>query len=82
MWNTGYSGRIMDTLKLQLISAMVSKMHHRVFVFEFSLDPREYSISTKEFVLDDDGKLKGLNTGVFYMASDCRQTDRDRVSSR
>jgi len=28
----------------------------------FGKDPREYSISTKEFVVDDDGKLKGLNT--------------------
>lgn len=27
-----------------------------------SIDPREYCISTKEFVLDDQGKLKGLNT--------------------
>jgi NADPH-dependent glutamate synthase beta chain and related oxidoreductases len=27
-------------------------------------DPREYCISTKEFVVDD-GKLKGLNTGMF-----------------
>jgi glutamate synthase (NADPH/NADH) len=25
-------------------------------------DPREYCISTKDFVLDDQGKLKGLNT--------------------
>ena len=25
-------------------------------------DPREYSISTKEFVLDEEGKLKGVNT--------------------
>lgn len=29
------------------------------------LDPREYSISTKEFVVDDEGKLKGLNTGMY-----------------
>lgn len=28
------------------------------------LDPREYCISTKEFVVDEDGKLKGLNTGI------------------
>lgn len=27
-----------------------------------SLDPREYCISTKDFVLNDEGKLKGLNT--------------------
>jgi hypothetical protein len=29
-------------------------------------DPREYCISTKEFVVDD-GKLKGLNTGTFEL---------------
>ena len=26
------------------------------------VDPREYCISTKDFVVDEDGKLKGLNT--------------------
>ena len=26
------------------------------------VDPREYCISTKDFTVDDDGKLKGLNT--------------------
>jgi len=30
--------------------------------FLFCADPREYCISTKEFILDDEGKLKGLNT--------------------
>lgn len=25
-------------------------------------DPREYCISTKEFIVDEEGKLKGLNT--------------------
>jgi len=30
-------------------------------------DPREYSISTKDFVVDDEGKLKGLNTGQLHM---------------
>jgi glutamate synthase (NADPH/NADH) len=29
------------------------------------IDPREYCISTKEFVVDDEGNLKGLNTGEF-----------------
>ena len=29
-----------------------------------SIDPREYCISTKDFVLDDEGKLQGLNTGM------------------
>ena len=28
------------------------------------LDPREYCISTKEFALDAEGKLQGLNTGA------------------
>jgi len=28
----------------------------------FGNDPREFCISTKEFVVDEDGKLKGLNT--------------------
>lgn len=38
-----------------------------VIVFLITLnifsDPREYCISTKEFVVDDEGKLEGLNTG-------------------
>lgn len=29
------------------------------------LDPREYCISTKEFIVDEEGKLSGLNTGLF-----------------
>lgn len=66
----------MDTLKLQPISAVVSKIHHCMLVTELSLDPREYCISTKEFVLDDIGKLKGLNTGVYFAwTSGCHQTD-------
>ena len=28
------------------------------------LDPREYCISTKDFVLTEEGKLKGLNTSA------------------
>lgn len=37
--------------------------HHQLLVAHYShLDPREYSISTKDFVIDDEGKLKGLNT--------------------
>ncbi|KAF9239590.1 NADPH-dependent glutamate synthase [Melanogaster broomeanus] len=35
---------------------------HTEVAAHFGNDPREYSISTKEFVLDDNGKLKGLNT--------------------
>ncbi|KAF8636732.1 hypothetical protein AX17_003535 [Amanita inopinata Kibby_2008] len=35
---------------------------HTEVAAHFGNDPREYSISTKEFVLDDEGQLKGLNT--------------------
>ena len=37
---------------------------HTEVAAHFGSDPREYCISTKEFVLDDEGKLKGLNTGA------------------
>jgi len=35
---------------------------HTEVAAHFGNDPREYSISTKAFVVDEDGKLKGLNT--------------------
>jgi glutamate synthase (NADPH/NADH) len=35
---------------------------HTEVAAHFGNDPREYCISTKEFVLDEDGALKGLNT--------------------
>ncbi|KAI0273665.1 NADPH-dependent glutamate synthase [Gloeopeniophorella convolvens] len=35
---------------------------HTEVAAHFGNDPREYCISTKEFVLDDGGKLSGLNT--------------------
>lgn len=35
---------------------------HTEVAAHFGNDPREYSISTKDFVLDEGGKLKGLNT--------------------
>jgi glutamate synthase (NADPH/NADH) len=35
---------------------------HTEVAAHFGNDPREYSISTKQFVVDEDGKLKGLNT--------------------
>ncbi|KAF8201622.1 NADPH-dependent glutamate synthase [Pholiota molesta] len=35
---------------------------HTEVAAHFGNDPREYCISTKDFVLDDEGKLKGLNT--------------------
>lgn len=56
----------MGTPKLQLISAMVSWIQYCIFESNSSLDPREFSISTKEFVLDEGGKLKGLNTGAYF----------------
>lgn len=37
---------------------------HTEVAAHFGSDPREYCISTKEFVVDDEGKLKGLNTGM------------------
>ncbi|KAI9618151.1 hypothetical protein H4Q26_012496 [Puccinia striiformis f. sp. tritici PST-130] len=38
----------------------------------FGKDPREYCISTKEFVSDGDGKLKGLNTVRVEWTKDSR----------
>ncbi|KDQ60668.1 hypothetical protein JAAARDRAFT_190827 [Jaapia argillacea MUCL 33604] len=35
---------------------------HTEVAAHFGHDPREYCISTKEFVVDEDGKLKGVNT--------------------
>ncbi|PPQ78537.1 hypothetical protein CVT25_011809 [Psilocybe cyanescens] len=35
---------------------------HTEVAAHFGNDPREYCISTKDFVLDDEGKLRGLNT--------------------
>ncbi|KJA18566.1 hypothetical protein HYPSUDRAFT_69800 [Hypholoma sublateritium FD-334 SS-4] len=35
---------------------------HTEVAAHFGNDPREYCISTKDFVLDEEGKLKGLNT--------------------
>ncbi|KAI9466246.1 NADPH-dependent glutamate synthase [Lactarius psammicola] len=35
---------------------------HTEVAAHFGKDPREYSISTKDFVVDEDGKLQGLNT--------------------
>ncbi|CAA7267905.1 unnamed protein product [Cyclocybe aegerita] len=35
---------------------------HTEVAAHFGNDPREYCISTKDFVVDDEGKLKGLNT--------------------
>jgi glutamate synthase (NADPH/NADH) len=35
---------------------------HTEVAAHFGNDPREYCISTKEFIRDDEGKLKGLNT--------------------
>ncbi|KAH9951960.1 NADPH-dependent glutamate synthase [Amylocystis lapponica] len=35
---------------------------HNEVAAHFGNDPREYCISTKDFVVDEEGKLKGLNT--------------------
>lgn len=57
----------MDIQRWQHISAMVSL--HRISILQTNMeillpDPREYCISTKDFVVDGEGKLKGLNTGT------------------
>ena len=55
----------MDTLRLLLTLAMVSFPQYCALAWTyFRADPREYCISTKDFVVDDGGKLKGLNTGT------------------
>lgn len=76
VWNTGSLGPITDIPKLQPTLAMVSNDvgHPRArFMAELFPDPREYCISTKEFVLDDSGKLKGLNTGVYLAQISCHR---------
>lgn len=40
---------------------------HSEVAAHFGSDPREYCISTKDFVLDENNKLKGLNTGEFRL---------------
>lgn len=59
-------GPIMDTRR---VSAFVSGLSLSLWRAGLLLtetdggkDPREYCISTKRFVLDDEGKLKGLDT--------------------
>ena len=49
---------------------------HTEVAAHFGSDPREYCISTKEFLLDDEGKLKGLNTGMWWKFDrvDCEWT--------
>lgn len=56
----------MVTLKLLLISGTVS-ISNLCIIGTFlirKLDPREYCISTKDFVVDEDNNLTGLNTGM------------------
>jgi len=36
---------------------------HTEVAAHFGKDPREFCISTKEFTVDEDGQVKGLNTG-------------------
>ena len=53
----------MATQKLRLTSAMVSRCSScSSSVCSPTLDPREYCISTKDFVVDEEGHLSGLNT--------------------
>jgi len=57
----------MVTLKWLLTSAMVRRTFRplplpSITYPHASTDPREYCISTKDFVLDEQGKLKGLDT--------------------
>ena len=55
----------MDTPRLLLTLAMVSFPQYCALAWAYiRTDPREYCISTKDFVVDDEGKLKGLNTGI------------------
>ena len=42
---------------------------HTEVASHFGRDPREYCISTKDFVVDDEGKLVGLNTGVYLSST-------------
>jgi NADPH-dependent glutamate synthase beta subunit-like oxidoreductase len=50
--------------RLLLTLATVSFYHSSAFTLSLNrcLDPREFCISTKEFVTDEDGNVKGLNT--------------------
>lgn len=43
------------------VQTLTSTLFRRVSA-HFGKDPREYSISTKEFVSDGNGKIKGINT--------------------
>ncbi len=65
----------MATLKLLHTSAMVGGRRSRInlSILSLSSDPREYCISTKDFVLDEEGKLKGLNTGTYQRSFLCLQ---------
>lgn len=67
-----FSERITVTQKLQLTLEMVSFACVLFCIARFTetkLDPREYCISTKDFVVDEDGKLAGLNTGILPIRS-------------
>ena len=57
---------------------------HTEVAAHFGSDPREYCISTKEFVVDDEGKLKGLDTGMRWKfdGDDFEWTLNYRRSSR
>lgn len=58
-----FSAQITVIQKWRHTSAMVSLIINIYFMCIEELDPREYCISTKDFVLTEEGNLKGLNTG-------------------
>lgn len=47
-----------------LVTVSVIHIYSYVSINRNKLDPREYCISTKDFVLTEEGKLKGLNTSA------------------
>lgn len=62
-----FSEPTMATQKSLRISETVTKKGYvtRRLLTLPCIDPREYCISTKDFVVDSDGQLQGLNTGKY-----------------
>lgn len=60
-----FSGRSLQT-NILLPRIFRTDYGHTEVAAHFGNDPREYSISTKDFVVDEEKKLKGLNTGTIY----------------
>ena len=61
----GFSAQTMVIQKSLRISVTVSLSNTYIspHTSAHNLDPREYCISTKDYVLNDEGTLEGLNTG-------------------